>query len=106
MSPNNRSDKQLCAILSAIIIKKHYVRVELCFCIVCPAQSDGLVRYPTTQAPASGSLTVTTQCAYNAHVRTGSSLSVMCSSSGSWSRTTPQCECDTGYEEDDDKCKG
>ncbi|CAI8015992.1 Ephrin type-A receptor 2, partial [Geodia barretti] len=71
----------------------------------CQARSDGLVRYPTTPAPASGSVTVTTQCADNAHVRTGSSLSVRCSSSGSWTGTTPQCECDTGYEEDDDKCK-
>ncbi|CAI8007483.1 hypothetical protein GBAR_LOCUS5223, partial [Geodia barretti] len=63
----------------------------------CPARSVGLVRYPTTLAPASGSAAVTTQCADNAHVRTGSSLSVRCSSSGSWSGTTPQCECDTGY---------
>ena len=56
----------------------------------------GLVHYPTTIAPASGSVTVTTQCADNAH-RTSSSLSVSCTSSGSWSGTTPQCQCDTGY---------
>ena len=56
----------------------------------------GLVHYPTTTAPASGSVTVTTQCADNAH-RTSSSLSVSCTSSGSWSGTTPQCQCDTGY---------
>ena len=62
----------------------------------CSAQSVGLVRYPTTLAPASGSVTVTTQCADNAHVRSGSSLSVRCTSSGSWSGT-PVCECDTGY---------
>ncbi|CAI8007479.1 hypothetical protein GBAR_LOCUS5223, partial [Geodia barretti] len=66
-------------------------------CDECQARSVGLVRYPTTLAPASGSVTVTTQCADNAHVRTGFSLSVRCSSSGSWSGTTPQCECDTGY---------
>ena len=64
---------------------------------MCQARSVGLVRYPTTLAPASGSLTVTTQCADNAHVRTGSSLSVGCSYSGSWTGTTPQCECDAGY---------
>ncbi|CAI8021101.1 hypothetical protein GBAR_LOCUS12555, partial [Geodia barretti] len=63
----------------------------------CPARNIGLVRYPTTLAPASGSVAVTTQCADNAHVRTGFSLSVRCTSSGSWSGTTPQCECDTGY---------
>ena len=56
----------------------------------------GLVRYPTTLAPASGSVTVTTQCADNAH-RTSSSLNVSCTSSGNWSGTTPQCECDAGY---------
>ena len=60
----------------------------------CPARSVGLVRYPTTLAPASGSVTVTTQCADNAH---GFSLSVRCTSTGSWTGTTPQCECDTGY---------
>ena len=64
---------------------------------MCPSGCLGLVRYPTTLAPASGSVTVTTQCADNAHVRSGSSLSVGCTSSGSWSGTTPVCECDTGY---------
>ena len=64
--------------------------------LVCPARSVGLVRYPTTLAPASGSVTVTTQCADNARVRSGSSLSVRCTSSGSWSGT-PVCECDAGY---------
>ena len=62
----------------------------------CSAQSVGLVRYPTTLAPASGSVTFTTQCADNAHVKSGSSLSVRCTSSGSWSGT-PVCECDAGY---------
>ena len=56
----------------------------------------GLVYYPTTIAPVSGSVSVTTQCADNAH-RTSSSLSVSCTSSGKWSGTTPQCQCDTGY---------
>ena len=64
---------------------------------MCPARNVGLVRYPTTLAPASGSVTVTTQCADNAHIRTGFSLSVRCSSTSSWTGTTPQCECDTGY---------
>ena len=63
---------------------------------MCKAKVIGLVHYPTTLAPASGSVSVTTQCADNAH-RTSSSLSVSCTSSGSWSGTTPQCQCDTGY---------
>ena len=66
-------------------------------CDVCQAKSVGLVRYNTTLAPASGSVTVTTQCADNAHVKNGFSLIVTCTSTGSWSGTTPQCECDTGY---------
>ena len=65
-------------------------------CILCEAKSEGLVHYPTPLAPASGSVTVTTQCADNAHVRSGSSLSVRCTSSGTWSGTLV-CECDTGY---------
>ena len=60
------------------------------------AASVGLVRYPTTIAPYVGSVTVTTQCADNAH-RTGSDMTVSCTSSGSWSGQTPECECDTGY---------
>ena len=64
---------------------------------VCEAKTEGLVRYPTTLAPASGTLSVTTQCADNAH-RTSSSLSVTCSSSGIWGGQTPQCQCDSGYQ--------
>ena len=59
----------------------------------CEVKSEDLVRYPTTLAPVSGSVTVTTQCADNAH-RTSSSLNVRCNHDGSWSGHTPQCECD------------
>ena len=62
---------------------------------VCPAQSVGLVRYPATTAPESGSRTVIAQCADNAR-RVSSSLSVTCRSTGSWSGS-PQCQCNTGY---------
>ena len=62
----------------------------------CASKTVGLVRYPTALAPVSGSVNVTTQCADNAH-RTSSSLNVSCTSSGNWSGTTPQCQCDTGY---------
>ena len=68
-------------------------------CGVCGARSVGLVRYPATLAPVSRSVTVTTQCADNSHIRTGSSLNVTCTSNGSWSGTTPQCECDEGHSE-------
>ena len=65
---------------------------------LCEAKSEGIVHYPTTLAPVSGSVPVTTQCADNAH-RTSSSLTVLCTSSGSWSGATPQCQCNTGYRE-------
>ena len=59
----------------------------------CPAKRERLVHYPTTTAPGIA----TTQCADNAHVKNGFNLIVRCSSNGSWSGTTPQCECDDGY---------
>ena len=64
---------------------------------VCEARSVGLVHYPTTLAPASGSVTVTTQCADNAHL-TNSCPNVECTSIGVWSGEIPQCECDVGYQ--------
>ena len=64
---------------------------------MCETKTEGLVHYPTTLAPASGTLSVTTQCADNAH-RTSSSLSVTCNSSGIWGGQTPQCQCDSGYQ--------
>ena len=73
----------------------HYLQASF-FKAVCEAKSEGLVRYPATLAPTSGSVTVTAQCADNAHIRSGSNLSVRCTSTGSWSRV-PQCQCDTGY---------
>ena len=64
----------------------------------CPAQAVGLVRYPATQAPVSGTVSVQTQCVDNAH-RSSSSLSVRCDSDGHWSSGSPECECDLGYRE-------
>ena len=51
----------------------------------------GLVLYPATLAPATGSVTATAQCADNAYNTT--SLLVSCDSSGNWS-TVPKCKCD------------
>ena len=56
----------------------------------------GLVHYPATIAPVSGSITVDSlHCADNAHETSGP-LSATCSSSG-WSGQTSQCECDVRY---------
>ena len=56
---------------------------------MCEAKSEGLVNYPTTLAPVSGSVTVTAQCADN----------VTCNSNGGWSVQVSQCVCDKGYHE-------
>ena len=83
---------QLICIQTSKIIIISIVRTP----VLCKATNQGLVRYPTTLAPVNGSVTVTTQCADNAH-STSASLNVSCTSSGNWSGTTPQCQCDTGY---------
>ena len=72
---------------------------EVFSCVVipsCPAKSEGLVHYPTTLAPVSRSVTVTAQCADNAH-QLSSTLSVFCTASSSWSGPIPQCHCNDGY---------
>ena len=56
----------------------------------------GLVRYPATPAPVTGTENVITQCTENAH-STSPSLTVTCTSSGAWTVQTPVCECDAGY---------
>ena len=56
----------------------------------------GLVDYPSTTAPETGTLTVTTQCVENA-VESSPSLSVTCDSSGNWGNETPRCQCREGH---------
>ena len=46
--------------------------------VTCESKSEGLVRYPTTLAPTNGSVTVTAQCADNAHITNSTSLIVAC----------------------------
>ena len=62
--------------------------------ILCEAKTEGLVHYPTTLAPVSGSVTVTAQCADNAHSTIGTNI--ICMSDGSWSGTV-HCQCDDEY---------
>ena len=97
-------------IVKSLLVGDRFVKVVLCGSTerftfdlssiamaptTCEAKSEGLVRYPTTLAPVSGSATVTTQCADNAHITSGSSLSVRCASGGRWPGPVPQCECYT-----------
>ena len=63
----------------------------------CAAKIEGLVHYPTTPAPVNGMVTVTSQCADNAH-SDSSTMRVSCDSNGIWSNhTTPECHCNDGY---------
>ena len=71
----------------------------------CPEKLVGLVNYPATQAPVSGTRSVTTLCVDNAH-RSSSSLSVRCDSTGNWGNQNPQCECDDGYIKNGGRCQG
>ena len=66
---------------------------------ICQARSVGLVRYPATLAPVTGTDDVTVYCADNAHI-TSSARTVTCTANGDWIAPTraPVCECDTGYE--------
>ena len=57
--------------------------------VLCEAQSVGLVRYPATLAPTSGSQSIMTQCA--------TTLNVTCNSDGSWSGS-PQHQCEERYQ--------
>ena len=65
---------------------------------VCEGKTVGLVHYPTTLSPVSGSVSVTTQCADNAHISNSTCPNVTCTSNCSWSGETPQCQCDEGYQ--------
>ena len=66
---------------------------------MCTAKSKGLVRYPTTLAPASGSVAVTAHCADNAIVTNSTSLHVRCGANGNWTGVAPVCHCHDGYRE-------
>ena len=83
----NNDLRGTCVTVSRLIIYHHE----------CRAQAVGLVRYPTTQAPASGTVSVTTQCAPNAQ-KSSSSLTVSCGSDGCWGSERPTCQCNVGYQ--------
>ena len=73
----------------------------------CPAQAVGLVRYPATQAPVSGTVSVQTQCVDNAISRNST---VTCDSDGQWGPESPSCVCEAGHEKQTEGgmqvCKG
>ena len=70
---------------------------------ICPSQQKGLVLYPETPAPVSGSLNVQFTCVDNAE---SESDTVTCYHNGTWSAEVPVCECNVGYENTGTNCGG
>ena len=65
---------------------------------ICPSRQGGLVLYPETPAPVSGSVNVQFTCVDNAHISETESDTVTCHSNATWSTDIPPCECNLGYE--------
>ena len=101
-------------IVFCLVHRSHFTRFALhytthstdeCpFLSVCEAKSVGLDRYPATVAPETGSVTVETHCADNAHSTL--CMAIMCLPNGIWQDydlagqpIPPQCQCDEGYHE-------
>ena len=68
----------------------------------CPSRQVGLVLYPETPAPVSGSVNVNIKCVDHAVV-SGSSQ-VTCGSDGTWGPENPVCKCCRGYDEMQGEC--
>ena len=60
----------------------------------CKSRQVGLVLYPDTPAPDTGSVNVVVSCAPNAQV-SGSAV-VTCASDGTWGSENPVCQCRPG----------
>ena len=66
----------------------------------------GLVYYPATGAPESGTINVVTECVKSAK-QTSTSMTVTCDSTGSWGDENPQCQCREGtMSVNDNECTG
>ena len=76
-------------------------RVQVYRDSICPQRTEGLVRYPETPTGTTA-VSVTHQCAANAHVSGGG---LMCNPDGSWSGS-PSCSCVSGYRVVATTCQG
>ena len=79
-------DTGTCVIVSRLQVYRHN----------CREKQIGLVRYPDTPAPITGSASVDILCADNAE--SSSSAAVTCDSEGQWGPEMPTCGCSPGYE--------
>ena len=73
---------------------------------ICPSRQEGLVLYPETPAPVSGSVNVQFTCVDNAYIPGSESDTVTCNQNGTWSTKVPVCECNVGYENSGTNCVG
>ena len=64
---------------------------------ICPSHQEGLVLYPETPAPVSGSVNVQLTCVDNAYISESESDVVTCNYDGTWGNDFPVCECNLGY---------
>ena len=70
----------------------------------CPSRQVGLVLYPETPAPVSGSVNVNFSCVDNAYIPESENGTVTCYHNGTWS--TAVCECNVGYKNTGTNCGG
>ena len=70
----------------------------------CKSMQIGLVLYPETPAPVSGSSNIDITCVPNADIF--GSPQVTCDSDGEWGPQNPRCECRGGYEDTRRECRG
>ena len=68
----------------------------------CPSRQVGLVLYPESPAPVSGSVNINIKCVDNAVVL--GSPQVTCGSNGTWGPENPVCKCCRGYDEMQGEC--
>ena len=91
-------DTGTCVIISRLLVYRHN----------CKSMQTGLVLYPETPAPVSGSSNDPTDiditCVPNADVF--GSPQVTCGSDGMWGPQNPRCECRAGYEDRGTECRG
>ena len=73
---------------------------------ICPSRQVGLILYPETPAPVSGSVNVQFTCVDNAYIPKSESDTVTCYHNGTWSTEVPVCECNVGYENTGTNCDG
>ena len=108
------SDTSVTGFLLALISVEACVTVSrvLVYRYECPGSDrlppTSLLRHPATPAPVSGHIRpVKPYCAENAHLRDENST-ISCKPNGEWLNSNAQCECNSGYREDEEgtTCEG